>query len=116
MDRGTRLASNAPLTIALESGGGQRAYGFSLASFPLTEKFQITSSISGACGCGGVSPSGSQLYSQGANVTYYISADSGFVIESVTVDGVNVGTNTTYAFTNISASHTIQVKFVAASP
>jgi hypothetical protein len=111
LDRGARLASNAPLTIALESGGGQRAYGFSLASFPLTEKFQITSSISGTCGCGSVSPSGAQLYSQGANVTYYFSPDSGSEIESVTVDGVIVGTSTTYVFTNISSSHTLQVKF-----
>jgi hypothetical protein len=110
-DRGVRLTSNAPLTVGFEVGGMQNSGAFTLSSFPLTEKYQIISSVVGTCGCGGISPSGTQLYLQGANVIYYISPDSGSEIESVTVDGVIVGTSTTYAFTNISSSHTLQVKF-----
>jgi hypothetical protein len=111
-DRGSRLEPDAPLTIALEAGGGQRAYGFKLSSFPLTEKYQIVSSVVGTCACGAISVSGTQLYSPGAKVTYYIFPNSGFIIESVNVDGVNVGTDAFYTFTNIAASHVLQVQFI----
>ena len=110
-DRGVRLSSDAPLTVGYEVGGMQSSGGFRLSSFTLTEKYQIVASVIGTCGCGSISSIGTKLYSQGANVTYFISPDTGFEIESVTVDGINVGTSTTYAFTNISASHTLQVKF-----
>jgi hypothetical protein len=56
--------------------------------------------------------SGTQLYSPGAKVTYYIFPNSGFIIESVNVDGVNVGTDAFYTFTNIAASHVLQVQFI----
>ena len=110
-DRGVRLSSDSPLTVGFEVGGAQNSTTFTMSSITLTEKYQIVSSVIGTCGCGSISPIGTQLYSLGSNVTYFISPDSGSTIESVTVDGVNVGTNTTYAFNNISSSHTLQVKF-----
>ena len=115
-DRGVRLSSDYPFRIALESNEGQRGYGISVSSFNFLEKFQVVANVIGTCGCGSISPSGTQLYSKGANARYYIGADSGFIIESVTVDGVNVGANSIYNFTNISASHTLQVRFASPSP
>ena len=60
---------------------------------------------------GSISPSGSVSVAKGANKAFTISADDGYEISDVLVDGVNVGTKDSYTFTNVSASHTIEVKF-----
>ncbi len=46
---------------------------------------------------------------------FTISSDPGYRISSVTVDGVNQGAVTTYTFTNVTASHTINAAFTRTS-
>ncbi len=47
----------------------------------------------------------------GANATYTITPAAGYVVENVTVDGMNMGAITSYIFTNVVANHTIAATF-----
>jgi hypothetical protein len=72
--------------------------------------------ITATAGTGGsVSPSGSVIVSQGANKTFTITANSGYSIADVKVDGASVGTGATYTFSNVAANHTIDASFTANS-
>lgn len=59
---------------------------------------------------GTISP-GSVTVDSGSNVTYTITADPGFHIADVLVDGVSVGAVGTHTFTNVTAGHTISASF-----
>lgn len=60
---------------------------------------------------GTITPSGPTTVSYAGNQTYNITANSGYSISAVTVDGVNVGAVTSYTFTNAIANHTIAASF-----
>jgi len=60
---------------------------------------------------GSVSPSGSVAVDSGVDQTFTISSDSGYRIKDVLVDGVSVGTVSTYTFQNITSDHTIEAVF-----
>lgn len=60
---------------------------------------------------GTISPLGTVLVSEGASQTFTITPSSGYVINSVTVDGNSVGAVSTYTFTNITENHTISAAF-----
>ncbi len=62
---------------------------------------------------GSIAPSGSQTVSAGANITFTITANPGYQVLSVNVDGANQGALTSYTFTNVSANHTINAYFKA---
>lgn len=73
---------------------------------------QDTYNITASTGANGsISPSGNTTVSCGSNQTYNITADSGYAVADVLVDGVSVGTVTSYDFTNVTAAHTISVMF-----
>jgi uncharacterized repeat protein (TIGR02543 family) len=73
---------------------------------------QVTYTITATSGTNGsISPSGTVTVNYGDNLTYYISPNTGYEIDQVVVDGVNVGTVSNYTFTNITANHTISVTF-----
>jgi hypothetical protein len=65
---------------------------------------------------GSISPTGPTSVVQGYNQTFTITANPGYVVSSVLVDGVSVGTVTSYTFANVSANHTISASFVAMPP
>ena len=60
---------------------------------------------------GSISPSGDTAVAQGANQTYIITANSGYHIKDVKVNGSSVGAVATYTFTNVTANATITVEF-----
>lgn len=60
---------------------------------------------------GTVSPLGVNSVSEGENITFTISAASGFEIEDVLVDGISNGVLNTYSFNNVQQDHTIQAIF-----
>ena len=62
---------------------------------------------------GTINPSGAVQVAQGGNQTFTITPNSGYIISSVTVDGVNKGGSRTYTFTNVQANHTITAAFTA---
>ncbi len=77
------------------------------ASFGLWE-YTVTAT-SGAGGT--ISPSGALGVSHGGARSFTMSADPGYHIDSVLVDGANVGAVASYDFTNITADHSIAAYF-----
>lgn len=74
------------------------------------QKYDITASA----GEGGtVTPEGTTIVNYGGQQTYTITPDEGYIIHSVIVDGVKVGKDSEYTFTNISSDHTIEIVFAA---
>ena len=60
---------------------------------------------------GSISPSGDTTVAQGANQTYTITANSGYHIKDVKVNGSSVGAVATYTFDDVAANATITVEF-----
>ena len=60
---------------------------------------------------GSISPSGKVEVVEGADQAFSITANEGYEIESLKVDGVAVSTATSYTFTNVRAAHTIEATF-----
>jgi chitinase len=74
--------------------------------------FTITAS---AGANGSISPSGSVVVNQGANQSFTVTPNSGYVVSSVTVDGASVGAVSSYTFSNVQANHTISATFTASA-
>ncbi|MBU5638894.1 hypothetical protein KOM00_19395 [Geomonas sp. Red69] len=61
---------------------------------------------------GAISPAGITMVDRFGNLTYTITADTGYHIEDVLVDGSNdLGAIDTFTFTNVKESHTISATF-----
>lgn len=69
--------------------------------------------VTSSCGANGtIDPYGAQSYEYGATPTYTVTANAGYVIEHVYVDGEEVTlTNGTYTFAALTANHTINATF-----
>ena len=73
-----------------------------------------TYAIAASAGANGnISPSGSITVAQGSSQAFAISANTGYVVISVSVDGVNKGAITSYTFSNVLANHSISAVFAA---
>ena len=75
---------------------------------PLVTKHIITAT---AGANGSISPSGTLEVTEGADQTFSITANDGYEIASLKVDGAAVTAATSYAFTNVTKAHTIEVTF-----
>lgn len=62
---------------------------------------------------GTISPNGSTIIYEGESQVYTISANTGYRIKSVTVDGTDQGVITSYTFSNVTSDHTISAVFEA---
>jgi hypothetical protein len=84
----------------------------------LTANFQLlTYTITASAGTGGtITPSGAFTVNCGANQTFIISANEGYGIQDVLVDGSSVGAVTNYTFENVTANHTIHATFTELPP
>jgi alpha-glucosidase len=72
--------------------------------------------LSASAGSGGtITPTGSVIISKGTSQQYIITPGSGYTVGSVTIDGTSVGAVTSYTFSNVTASHTISVSFLAST-
>ena len=60
---------------------------------------------------GSISPSGKVEVVEGADQTFTITANEGYEIESLKVDGKTVNTAASYTFPNVRAAHTIEATF-----
>ena len=60
---------------------------------------------------GSISPSGNVEVVEGADQTFTITANDGYEIESLKVDGAAVSTAPSYTFTNVTKAHTIEATF-----
>lgn len=77
-----------------------------------TTRYTITASA----GAGGkISPSGSVRVSRNSDKTFTITANEGYVISDVLVDGKSVGAVEKYTFEKVREKHTIEAVFALAS-
>ncbi|MDD3240375.1 MAG: hypothetical protein PHW47_09910 [Lachnospira sp.] len=75
-------------------------------------KAPVTHAITVTVGEGGtISPRGTILVNHGDSKTFTISPNKNYLIESVTIDGINQGKITTYTFTDIVENHSISATF-----
>lgn len=80
------------------------------AEFALTPPTIHTISASAGAN-GAISPTGNVNVVAGGNITFTITANTGYHIDDVLVNGTSVGNVSTYQFTNVLASHTIAATF-----
>lgn len=64
---------------------------------------------------GAVSPQGNITVNHGDSKKFNFTANEGYHIKDVTVDGSSIGTATSYTFDNVTANHTISVTLLALS-
>lgn len=96
---------------------GSIAYAYDAAG-NLTDKasydkptYTITTAVEGN---GAISPSGTVIVEEAASQTFQITADSGYGVSDVLVDGTSVGALSEYTFENVTTNHTITAKFIQA--
>lgn len=76
--------------------------------------FLPTQTLTASAGANGsISPTGAVDLLAGQNQSFTITANSGYHIADVLVDGVSAGAVGTYAFTGVNSDHTISVSFAA---
>ncbi len=73
-----------------------------------TEYYTLTAS---AGEHGTIAPIGETTVAEGGSQTYTITAEVGYHIKDVVVDGTSVGVVTEYSFDDVAANHTISVTF-----
>ena len=64
---------------------------------------------------GSISPTSEVAVILGESITFTITADSGYRIKDVKVDGISVGAESTYTFSEVAANAAIQAEFTAVS-
>jgi hypothetical protein len=74
---------------------------------PITYKITVTQGANGT-----VSPGTYGGFKAGASQTYTITPNAGYIVADVLVDGSSVGPQSFYAFSNITANHTISATFI----
>ena len=79
-----------------------------IASFAI-DTFTISSSADNG---GTISPTGQVSVAGGANQSFNLTADEGYEIKELLVDGVSVGSQSSYTFYNVATDHNITATFV----
>jgi hypothetical protein len=99
------------------SVGAQSRYTFSdvMADHTISVSFaQVNHTITASAGPNGsITPTGTVTVAYGSDQTFAVSADPGYMIEDVLVDGASVGALSSYTFTNVQADHAISASFVS---
>ncbi len=116
------ITSEAGYSIADVTVDGTSIGAVSTYTFPaLTADHSIAATfaanvytITATAGNGGtISPAGASTVAYNGDKTYTISANSGYHVSDVFVDGISVGAVTSYSFTGVTANHTIYAAFAA---
>lgn len=85
----------------------------SVETFTYTIQIPVTEyTIKSTAGANGsITPSGAVKVAKGNNQTFTISPSSGYVIDTLKVDGSEVTATTSYTFSDVNTDHTIKVTF-----
>ena len=100
--------------MAVTSSSGQTVSFTNVqAAHTITASFAIkTFNITASAGANGaISPTGSVSVNYGGSQTFTITANAGYHIADVIVDGISQGAVSSYTFTNVQAAHTITTNF-----
>jgi len=83
------------------------------SDYTIEAKFEpITFTITASASLGGsITPSGTITVNSGDSKTFSITPATSYKIKDVKVDGVSVGSVSSYTFTNITSNHTIEATF-----
>ena len=107
-ENGSEIAEVGKITTKTTSSGGHHS------SSSITN---ISYVIKASAGTGGsIAPNGTVSVAKGASKSFTITVNDGYEIADVLVDGKSIGIKDSYTFTNVSASHTIEVKFRKTNP
>ena len=92
---------------------GSHTFTNVMANHSISATFSVnTFTINASAGFGGtISPAGTVTVEQGANQTFTFTANSGYAVSNVVVNGSSLGSLGSYTFTNVSSNHTISVSF-----
>ncbi|HME41924.1 MAG TPA: BACON domain-containing carbohydrate-binding protein [Syntrophorhabdales bacterium] len=128
---GTTFVTGTSVTLTATPGANSTFVGWSgpcagtgtctvtmNANLSVTAAFNLQKyTISASAGSGGsISPSGSVSVNAGTGQSFTITPSSGYQVAAVTADGSSVGAVTSYAFSNVTANHTISASFTALTP
>ncbi len=103
---GTYVATFTATSNQGKSASAMRTITVNAAAFTVTA----------SAGTGGtISPAGAVSVANGGSQTFTITPSAGYMIGTVTVDGLSQGALGTYTFTNVTASHTIAATFTASA-
>ena len=82
-------------------------------TYTICEAIHVTGyTITATAGANGsISPSGAVGVAAGGSQTFTISPSSGYVIDTLKVDGLEVTATTSYTFSDVNSNHTIEVNF-----
>lgn len=98
----TNVQSSQTIEVTFERNSTSDNGGSSITRYTITA----------SAGSGGViDPSGSVRVSRGSDKTFTITANEGYEIADVLVDGESVGAVRSYTFENVKTNHTISVTF-----
>ena len=96
------------------SGGGNSDGGG--GGYSYDPPAPTTYTITATAGTGGsISPSGSTSVTEGNSKTYTITANTGYKIADVKVDGSSIDAASSYTFSGVSSSHSISATFASAA-
>ena len=111
---GVDIANPIPGTYTVRvSGYNVPSHGPQPFALVTTAAFgQPTYTITASAGAGGsINPSGAVSVDIGSNKTFIITANTGYIISDVVVDGVSQGAISSYTFVGVAANHTISAAF-----
>ena len=116
--RGTSSTEMAASPVTMSWTASPQTNWWALAAVPINPANYVPPTqytITATAGTGGtISPSGAVLVNEGADKTFTITPNSGYLIADVLVDTVSAGAVSTYNFTNVVANHTIAASFTLA--
>jgi hypothetical protein len=102
--------SNTITFIATDSEGQSFSRGFKLTVNEFQgQLFTVQSQASEG---GSLLPNGEITVKEGENITVFIKSDNDYRISDVLVDGLSVGAQAVYTFSDVSGNHNIQGQFV----
>jgi GH35 family endo-1,4-beta-xylanase len=97
-------------TGIINSNGTERTAMTWLKSF-VSGSTSVPTITANAGANGSISPTGTVSVPSGSNRTFTMTANSGYQIDTVTVNGTSVGAVSTYTFNNVTTNQTIAVAF-----
>ena len=105
-----KVVSQSPMKGAKLQKGDQVTVKLSKGQEPSPSPTGFTITASAGKG-GSITPSGSTRVDSGKNQTFTISAEEGYKISGVKVDGTDVGALGSYTLTKVGSDHTISASF-----
>ncbi len=101
---------------ALTDTQRQRLEADMMSKFGISGGSGGTYTLTASAGSGGsISPAGATVLASAASQAYTITANGGYSIADVQIDGISVGVAGSYTFSNVLANHAISATFAAAT-